>query len=137
MATNQDELFEELGSFSKLWVAHGWSWDGRFECVASTFSHSHAEEAQGLVEDVFPQRWNHITLSDAPPLVSAVASATGGVRSDQMLYSAPPIEGLVVYGLWWPWGSGGTNISMRVGLTGRTSPAHMMRLQTAFRAAAN
>lgn len=137
MATTEDGLFDELGSFAKLWVAHGWSWDGRFECVASTFSHAHSEEARGLVEDMFPEHWNHITLSDAPPTVSEVATNTGGVRSDQMLYSAPPISGLVVYGLWWPWGSGGTNISMRIGLAGRTSMAQMMRLRTTFRAAAD
>ena len=135
MATTQDELFDDLKSFSKLWVAHGWSWDGRFECVASTFSHAHSEEARALVEGLFQDHWTHVTLNNASPVVSAVADATGGVRSDQMLYSAPPIDGLVVYGLWWPWGSGGTNISMRVGLTGRVSMAQTMRLRTTFRVA--
>lgn len=132
MATTQDELFAELGVFSKKWVAHGWSWDGRFECVASTFTYSLKDEAHGLVEGVFPERWTHLTIKDAPAVVSDVASATGGVRSDQLLYSAPPIHGLVVYGLWWPWGSGGTNISMRVGVTGRCSMAQTMQLRTAF-----
>lgn len=128
----QDELFVELGRFSKEWVAHGWSWDGRFECVASTFSFAHVDEARGLVEALFPEHWTHLTVKTAPTVVGAVAEATGGVRSDQMLYSAPPIDELVVYGMWWPWGAGGTNISMRVGLTGYPSPGQMMQLRTAF-----
>ena len=132
MVTTQDELFVELGRFSKRWVAHGWSWDGRLDCVASTFSHAHLEEARSLVEDVFPERWTDSTLMDASSVVSAVASATGGVRSDQLLYSAPPLNGIVLYGLWWPWGAGGTSISMRIGLTGHPSPAQMMQLRTAF-----
>jgi hypothetical protein len=134
VATTQDDLFVELSRFSKLWVAHGWSWDGRLNCVASTFSHAHVDEAHGLVEGVFPERWTDTTVANAPSVVNAMATATGGVRSDQMLYSAPPIDGLVLYGLWWPWGAGGTSISMRIGLTGRSSDAHTMRLRTAFRA---
>ena len=132
--TTEDELFRDLSRFSQEWVAHGWSWDGRFECAASTFSYSLADEARGLVERLFPDRWTNVSLTQAPLIVQEVASATGGVRSDQMLYSAPPIDELVVYGLWWPWGAEGTNISMRVGLTGDPTPGQMMRLRTAFRA---
>lgn len=130
----QDELFVELSRFKKLWVSHGWSWDGRFECVASTFSYAHVEEARGLVEGLFPDHWTNLTVASAPPVVNEVATATGGVRSDQMLYSAPPVDDLVVYGMWWPWGDGGTNVSMRVGLTGHPSTEQMMRLRTAFNA---
>jgi len=63
-----------------------------------------------------------------------VAEATGGVRSDQLLYAAPEVDGLIAYGLWWPWGGEGTNISMRVGLTGHTSFEDVTKLRQAFNA---
>ena len=128
------KLFEDFRQFRNVWVAGGWSWDRRFECVASTFDQSRADEACRLVAGVLPERWTSATLKNAPRLIVEVADATGGVRSDQLLYATPEADGIIAYGLWWPWGGEGTNISMRVGLAGRASFDHMAKLREVFNA---
>jgi len=128
------KLFDDLRHFRKGWVAGGWSWDRRFECVASTFAHTRADEATRLVASVLPNLWKTATLKNAPPLIMDIAEATGGLRSDQLLYAAPEMDGIIAYGLWWPWGGEGTNISMRVGLTGHTSFEDVTKLREVFNA---
>jgi hypothetical protein len=100
--------------------------------VASTFDLSHADEARRLVMGVLPETWNTASLKKAPELVMDIAEATGGVRPDQMLYATPEVGGIIAYGLWWPWGGEGTNISMRIGLTGRTTYDDTMILRQIF-----
>ena len=39
---------------------------------------------------------------------------------------------MLAYGLWWPWGSEGTNISLRIGLTGRSNYDDTIMLQKVF-----
>jgi hypothetical protein len=58
-------------------------------------------------------------LASAPEAVRAVAEQTGGIRPDQLIFSAEPFGYNVAYGLWWPWGDDVT-ISLRVGLAGPT-----------------
>lgn len=132
MANDRTELLASLGAFRTQWVSLGWSWDRRFECVASTFAYALADEARQAVSTAFPLVWKTATLKDAPALVTEIATATGGVRSDQVLYSTPEVDRIVAYGLWWPWGSGGTNISMRVGLTGPAAHSAMNELREVF-----
>ena len=67
-------------------------------------------------------------------MVSDVAEMTGGVRSDQFLYSTEEIDGMVAYGLWWPWGGEGTNISFRIGVAGDTSFDDTMTIRKIFNA---
>lgn len=134
LTTEISKLFDDLRRFQKVWVAGGWSWDRRFECVASTFDHSRADEAARLVARTLPNLWRTATLRNAPPLVLDIAEATGGLRPDQLLYAAPEVDGIIAYGLWWPWEGEGTNISMRVGLTGHTSFDDMAMLREVFNA---
>lgn len=112
-------------------MSRGWSWDRRFECVASTFSLADADQARRLVVEVLTDEWTSVSLSNAPPLIAEVAEATGGVRSDQLLFATPNAR-VIAYGLWWPWGGEGTNISMRVGLAGQISEDDMAKLREVF-----
>jgi len=132
LITSLDSLFDGLGRLAGAWVSHGWSWDRRFECVASTFAVTHAEEARGLVMGVLTEPWTSKTLHRAPSLIVGVAELTGGVRSDQAIYSTPEVDGVIAYGLWWPWGGEGSNISMRIGLAGPVSYDDMLRLREIF-----
>jgi hypothetical protein len=132
LLTDRESLFEGLRRFHAAWVSHGWSWDRRFECVASTFDVTLSEEARRAFTGLLDRSWTKATLRRAPPLVQEVAEATGGVRSDQTLYASPEVDGIVAYGLWWPWGGEGSNISMRVGLTGQASFNDVLDLREIF-----
>jgi hypothetical protein len=126
-------LFDALGRFRKAWVSRGWSWDRRFECVASTFDTSRIGEARDAVADVFPYEWTSKTLKRAPDGVQMVAEMTGGVRTDQLIYAMSDEDHEVVcYALWWPWGGENSKtISLRVGLHG-ASYDNVMLLREVF-----
>ncbi len=115
-----DPLFDALGRFRQAWVSRGWSWDRRFDCVASTFDLTLIGSARDAVTGAFPHEWTSKTLKRAPEMVRLVAEMTGGVRPDQLIYamSDDDDEAVVCFALWWPWGGEGSNISLRVGLYG-------------------
>ena len=125
------DLFERLGRFRGEWVSGGWSWDRRLNCVASTFDIANGGTARSLVLSVLPEQWTSVTLPKAPRLIARVARETGGVRADQAVYATPDAP-IIAYGLWWPWGSGASTISMRVGLAGRVSEDELAMLRDAF-----
>ena len=128
-----EPLFEQLVDFRAKWPKRGWSWDGRFNCVASAFSSDMMDEANGALASAFPHRWNHKTLGTAPPLIQQIAERTGGVRADQWIFSTNASGGAVVFALWWPWGDD-TTITLRVGLP-TPNPSLEDRLRDVFGAA--
>jgi hypothetical protein len=115
MATPHQELFAALARLRAAWPQRGWSYDNRFQCVASSFSADQATTARTLVTTLFPYIWTSRTLATAPAMFAQIAERTGGVRSAQQLLGADPVGRLVPYGLWWPWEEG-TTISLRIGL---------------------
>lgn len=132
--TQPAELLERLREFKAAWVARGWSWDNRFDCVASTFNLEEADRARELVLRVLPNEHDSRSIGAAPELYQRVATSTGGVRSDQVLFGAGT-DHLIAFGLWWPWGGEVSNrISLRVGLAGRVSSEHTFELRKLFNA---
>ncbi len=128
-----EPLFVALGQFRKSWVTHGWSWDRRFECLASTFAVTRVSDATDAIRAVFPNEFTADTLGRAPEAILEVADATGGVRADQRVYATNEFASLISYALWWPWGGdGATNISLRVGLAGSPSFDDVIRLREMF-----
>ncbi|MDX2052165.1 MAG: hypothetical protein SFV15_07235 [Polyangiaceae bacterium] len=124
-------LFQSLGRFRKAWPKGGWSWDGRLSCVASSFVVELTDEAQLAIRDVFVGQWSTKNIASAAQAVRDIADSTGGIRSDQVLYSTEPGGRLIAYGLWWPWGDDVT-ISMRVGLGGYVSDSDLTRFRELF-----
>lgn len=110
-------LLAALGRLRASWPQRGWSFDNRFQCVASSFSADHAATARQLASSLFPYIWTSRTLATAPAMFAQIAERTGGVRSSQQLLGADPVGRLIPYGLWWPWEEG-TTISLRIGLDG-------------------
>ncbi len=131
MPSELESLFERLRRFRAEWVSRGWSWDRRFDCVASTFRITDAELARRLVSSVLTDEWTSVTLPNAPPLIVDLAETTGGVRSDQLIFATPNAR-VIAYGLWWPWGGEASSISMRVGIVGEISEDDMEMLREVF-----
>ncbi len=129
---DRDALFTLLRQFKNSWPSGGWSWDNRFECLASTISQGSSAEGWSAVRALFPRVWDARTARTAPPRMAKIATETGGVRAGQFLLATDAVDDVLVYGLWWPWGEEGSNISMRVGVTGSATRADLLRLRSAF-----
>jgi hypothetical protein len=108
-------LFDSLAKLKQSWPARGWSWDGRFICLASTFTVPYEAAARKSAAAGLPFEYTTATLNSATPELRDLAAKTGGLRSGQLLLEGGPTGGITAFGLWWPWGDGET-ISMRVGL---------------------
>ncbi len=74
-------------------------------------------EARAVVLRFLPNEWGSKTIVNGPPALKEVAEATGGVRTDQKVFTGDTSGRLLGYGLWWPWGDEIT-ISLRIGLGG-------------------
>ncbi len=131
--SNRDSLFHALPTFQSAWPAGGWSWDNRFECIASTIAQGVSAKGWSVAIALFPHVWEERNLSNAPPAVAKVAAATGGVRRGQFLLSTEAVDGLLMFGLWWPWGDEGSNISMRLGFTGNATRDETLRFRNLFK----
>lgn len=130
MTGPEEAVLEGFRRLRASWPHRGWSFDDRFECVASSFSVDFAPEARALLTPLFPQGVNERTLPSASPVIRELATRTGGIRAAQMIYSAPPVGRWTPYGLWWPWEEAQT-ISLRIGIEGATQ-AHLELLCRCF-----
>ena len=110
----------------------GWSWDSRLMCAASSFGAHNSEDARVAIAKGLPTIWTSETLATAPERIQDVAARYEGVRKGQLLLTGGAIDGLLPFGLWWPWEES-TTISFRVGLADLDpSHAHYARLFTIF-----
>ena len=87
----------------------------RVSCVASSFHVDLTQECHEALVRTLPDVYDYKTITKASPAVRQIAEQVGGVRSDQLIYTAPSEGRLVAYALWWPWGDAET-VSLRVGL---------------------
>lgn len=117
MASRLQALLEAFGTFRASWPRRGWTFDNRFDCVASTFGADFAPQAKQLITSVLPHVWTDVTLVTSTPVIAHVAERTGGLRSGQFIFAAAPVGRVTAYGLWWPWEEGRT-VSLRIGLEG-------------------
>ena len=84
-------------------------------CVTSSFTTEQEPAARTASQMALQNEWTSATIVRAPQTLRDVADRAGGIRQGQLALSTGPINGLLVYGLRWPWGDGET-VSLRVGL---------------------
>lgn len=112
-----EPLFVRLAALKANWPARAWSWDKRFTCITSSFTVEYEPQARAAARATLPIEMTSKTFSQASPQVRALAERTGGLRATQALLRADDAPGLLVFGLWWPWGDDAT-ISFRIGIDG-------------------
>lgn len=108
-------VFDSLGRMKASWPTRGWSWDPRLLCVTSSFTVEQEPAAHKATRMALQHEWTTATLARAPQQLRETVDRAGGIRQGQVALSTGPINGLLVYGLWWPWGDAET-VSLRVGL---------------------
>jgi hypothetical protein len=125
-------LEDSLRKLRAAWPTRGWSWDGRFDCLASSFHAELAQRARDAAQLALPHQWGHGNLSSAPAVLRDLASRSGGLRAGQALFASAPIGRGHAYGLWWPWVDN-VSISLRIGLAGPDfAERHYERLRDLF-----
>jgi hypothetical protein len=130
MTGSLQPVLDGLKRIRASWPHRGWSYDDRFECVASSFHADFAPEAKALLAPLFPLVITERTLASASAPLRAVATRTGGIRASQLIFGSDAAHRVTPYGLWWPWEEART-ISLRLGLEGG-SPAELEALMTCF-----
>jgi len=113
-----DPLFDKLNELVKTWPAPEWTWDARLSTITSSFGHELEAKARASAGHALPQEFTATTLATAPPVLRALTERTGGLRVGQLLFANSDFEGILLYGLWWPWG-GGDTITLRIGIAHR------------------
>ncbi len=108
-------IFDALGKLKRAWPTRGWTWDSRLGCVTSSFTVDQEPQARAAVADTMPAHYTQASIARAPRAIQEIVERAGGLRPSQLVLSLGPSAGLLVFGLWWPWGDGQT-ISLRVGL---------------------
>ncbi|HQY62559.1 MAG: hypothetical protein IPF92_01850 [Myxococcales bacterium] len=107
--------FDALSALKRDWPTRGWTWDSRVGCVTSSFTVEQELRARAAVNAAMPAQYTHVSLERAPAALQQVVEISGGLRPGQLALALGPTAGLLVFGLWWPWGDGET-ISFRLGL---------------------
>jgi len=128
-----DQLFARFELLRQAWPKKGWSWDHRLNCVASSLHADLTRDCEKALLSVFPEVYDHRTISKAPEHIQDLAEEIGGVRADQRIFTVTSNARLLPYGMWWPWGDEIT-ISLRVGLTGYVGDSDHQRMQAEFQA---
>jgi hypothetical protein len=125
-------ILRALKEMRASWPTRGWSWDGRLQCVSSSFSTELEPKARAASATALPSEFTSTTLSRASAPFRELAERTGGLRPGQMLLVSAPVGQAFAYGLWWPWGDGMTT-SLRIGLGGlNASHEALQGLRDAF-----
>jgi hypothetical protein len=108
-------LFDSLGRMKMAWPTRGWSWDPRLSCITSSFTTEQEPQARAATQMALQNEWTPQTIARGPAQLRDVVERAGGVRQGQLVLSTGPTSGLLLFGLWWPWGDAET-VSLRVGL---------------------
>jgi hypothetical protein len=108
-------MLDKMRKLRETWPSRGWSWDGRLNCIASSFSMEFESKARTSVHVALPVEYTSTTIGQASQRLRDLAERTGGLRTGQFLLVGEPAGSAVPFGLWWPWGDGET-ISLRIGL---------------------
>lgn len=128
-----DQMFARLEQLRRAWPKKGWSWDYRFNCVASSFHVDLTRDCERALLSVFTDEYTQRNITKAPEHIQELGEEIGGIRADQRIFTMSSNARLVPYAMWWPWGDEIT-ISLRVGLAGYVGESDHQRMQIEFQA---
>jgi hypothetical protein len=107
-------VLDTLAALQRGWPNPEWTWDDRFTMIASSFGKAREVDARTSAALALPYAWDSKSLATAPAGLREICERSGGLRNGQMLM-AGKAGGIVLVGLWWPWGNG-EMITLRLGL---------------------
>ena len=92
-----------------------WRWDREFNLALTVIERKDEITVELPLTLEFSHKWDFSSIEDAEKSVSEFFQAGFGVVPGQKLFTMDPIDGVVLYAAWWPWGDD-ERISLRLGL---------------------
>ena len=92
-----------------------WQWDHRRNLALITLAQEDAELVFFPLFREFKEHWNFSSPVQAETLITRLLNAEYGLMPGQFFFTSRPINQLVLFVAWWPWGNA-DKVSMRVGL---------------------
>jgi len=92
-----------------------WRWDREFNLALVVIEKKDAITVELPLALEFSHKWDFSSIDEAEKSISDYFQAGFGVVPGQKLFTMDPIDGMVLYAAWWPWGDD-ERISLRVGL---------------------
>jgi hypothetical protein len=120
-------ILDTLEKLREAWPARDWSWDHRFKCVTSSMPADAAPAMRALLDPVVPAEWTPTSFGTAPEDVRALEERCGDLRPGQLLFTGTPINGMMLFAMWWPWGDG-SKVSVRLGIANSDRPKDLYPL---------
>lgn len=99
-----------------------WEFDPRFRAAVAAFPSADKDRVLAGLEAGFETHWTRADIAGAPARAVELVDRVGGIREGQLLLAANAGSDPILFGLWWPWGTGET-ISIRVLFSARTLDA--------------
>ncbi len=104
------------------------TWDTKANCVVQLMNAALAEEALLQMREIFPDLWSRRDSNDLPSDIAQIVDRFGGFRDGQFVAASPPMDGVRAWAWWAPW-TDEVTVSIRVGLFGDVTDAHLRALK--------
>ena len=96
-----------------------WRWDKEFNLALTVIDRQDEIMIELPLSLEFAQKWDFATINDAEEPVREFFQSGFGVVPGQKVFTTEPVQGIVLFAAWWPWGDD-ERISLRLGLVSLT-----------------
>lgn len=92
-----------------------WRWDKEFNLALAVIDRQNEIMIELPLTLEFSHKWDFATINDAESPVRDFIQAGLGIVPGQKIFATDPVNDVVLYAAWWPWGDD-ERISLRLGL---------------------
>ncbi len=92
-----------------------WRWDKEFNLALTVIDRQDEIMVELPLTLEFANKWDFASINDADPHVRDFFQSGLGVVPGQKVFTMEPLNGVVLFAAWWPWGDD-ERISLRLGL---------------------
>lgn len=92
-----------------------WRWDKEFNLALTVIDRQDEINIELPLTLEFQNKWDFASINDADDPIRDFFQAGFGVVPGQKVFTMHPINGVVLFAAWWPWGDD-ERISLRLGL---------------------
>ncbi len=92
-----------------------WRWDKEFNLALTVIDKQDEIMIELPLTLEFAHKWDFTTINDAEAPIRDFFESGFGVVPGQKVFTMDPVDGIVLFAAWWPWGDD-ERISLRLGL---------------------
>lgn len=92
-----------------------WRWDKEFNLALTVIDRQDEIMVELPLTLEFSHKWDFTSIDDADAPIREYFQAGFGIVPGQKVFTMDPVDGVVLYAAWWPWGDD-ERISLRLGL---------------------